>query len=221
MAKEIRDPIELSYQVLGVFLPARDTTAVLLSNAIFHLARNPHLWSELRETALKIDLDKLTFESLKSLVDFRYLIHETLRLQRPSGRIQRTAVRDTILPRGGGKDGQSPVLVKKGTVVSGNVWGLHHDEDIWGPDTHVFNPQRWAGKRPLWEFIPFMGGPRICPANQQVLTYASYTLVRLTREFVSIENRDPVLEYVELTKMTTQSRNGIKIALRRSLGEVI
>ena len=38
-------------------------------------------------------------------------------------------------------------------------------------------------------------------------------LVRLVREFARIENRDPVAEYVEFTKMTTESRNGVKIAL--------
>jgi len=157
----------------------------------------------------------LTFESLKSLVDFRYVIFETLRLQGPAGRQVRRAIRDTILPRGGGMDGQSPILVKKGTSVSANRFQMHHDPDIYGPDAYIFKPERWIGRRPLWEFVPFSGGPHICPANQQVLTYAIYTLVRLTREFVSIEKRDSVLEYVELMKMTTQSRNGVQIALWR------
>ena len=213
MAKQIRDPIELRYQILSVFLPARDTTSILVGNAIFHLARNPHIWAELRDTALKVNLDTLTFESLKSLINFRNVLHETLRLQGPSGRVIRTAVRDTVLPRGGGKGGQAPILVKKGTTVSLNVWCSHHDPDTWGPDVHVFKPDRWIGKRPLWEWVPFYGGPRICPAQQQVLTHASYALVRLTRHFTHIVNRDPVVDYVELTKMTTQSRNGVKIAL--------
>ena len=214
MAKQIRDPIELHYQIIGVFLPARDTTSTLLSNALFNLARNPHIWHQLRQTALQLDPEKLTFESLKSLKDFRYVIFETLRLQGPSGRSQTAAKRDTVLPRGGGADGQSPILVKRGTHLSSNVWAMHHDPDLY-PSPFVFKPERWAGKRQSWEFVPFLGGPRICPANQQVLTYATYTLVRLTREYAAIENRDPVLQYVELTKMTTRSRNGVKISLIR------
>ena len=51
------------------------------------------------------------------------------------------------------------------------------------------------------------------PAQQQVLNQATYVLVRLVQKFERIENRDPVDEYVELTKMTTESRNGVKIAL--------
>jgi cytochrome P450 len=214
MAKQIRDPIELRYHIIDIFLPARDGTSTLLSNALFNLARNPHIWAQLRQTALQLDPETLTFESLKSLKDFRDVIFETLRLQGPSGRSQTAAMRDTVLPRGGGKDGQSPILVKRGTHISSNIWAMHHDPDLY-PDPFVFKPERWVGKRLSWEFVPFLGGPRICPANQQVLTYATYTLVRLTREFASIENRDPVLQYVELTKMATRSRNGVKISLKR------
>ncbi|MCJ1382734.1 hypothetical protein MMC17_005847 [Xylographa soralifera] len=212
MAKQIRDPIELRYQVLAVFIPGRDTTGILVSNALFHLARNQHLWPKLRETALALDLATLTFERLKSLKPFQHVLQETLRLQGPSGRSVRRVERDIVLPRGGGEDGQAPILVEKGSLLDLNISCLHLDRDIWGADVHEFKPERWGGKRPLWEFVPFFGGPRICPANQQVLTQACYTLVRLAREFRRMENRDPVWKYVEEKKMTTQSRNGVKVA---------
>lgn len=70
-----------------------------------------------------------------------------------------------------------------------------------------------------WEFTPFLGGPRICPAQQQVLTQSVYLLVRMTRRFARIENRDTALEYVEMVRMTTESRNGVKVALFTSEGE--
>lgn len=104
------------------------------------------------------------------------------------------------------------MFVEKGNVVSMNLYAMHHDKDIWGDDAFEFNPYRWGDKRPLWQFVPFLGGPRICPAQQQVLTQAVYLLVRLTREFVRIENRDDVLEYVELLRGITESKNGIKVA---------
>ena len=213
MAKEIRDPIELRFQILNVFLPARDTTSIALGNALFHLARNPKVWTEMRSAALALGSRPLTFEVLKSLTLFKHVIFETLRLQGPSGRVLRTALHNTILPVGGGPDGQSPVFVERGAVVALHLWGLHHDRDIWGDDVDEFKPQRWVDRRPMWEFVPFLGGPRICPAQQQVLTQTVYVLVRLVREFAGIENRDSTQEYVELTKMTVESRNGVKIAL--------
>lgn len=125
----------------------------------------------------------------------------------------RTALRDTVLPVGGGPSGRSPVFVEKGVTVALHLWGLHHDRDIWGDDVDEFKPRRWVDRRPMWEFVPFLAGPRVCPAQQQVLTQAVYVLVRLVREFSGIENRDPSLEYVEVIKMTVESRNGVKIAL--------
>ena len=214
MAKEIRDPIELRYQILNVFLPARDTTSIAVGNALFHLARNPSIWTDLRNTALALGSQPLTFELLKSLVNFKYVVFETIRLQGPAGRVFRTAIRDTILPVGGGTDGRSPLFVEQGVVVALNKWALHHDRDIWGDDADEFKPQRWDDKRPTtWEFVPFWCGPRICPAQQQALTQIVYLLVRLVKAFSGIENRDPSRDYVELTKMTTESRNGVKIAL--------
>ena len=55
----------------------------------------------------------------------------------------------------------------------------------------------------------------MCPAQHQVLTQAVYLLVRMVREFERIENRDPCEDYVERTKMLTESANGIKVALFR------
>jgi cytochrome P450 len=212
MAKQVRDPIELRFQILHVFIAARATSSILMANVIFNLARNPEVWTELRKQSLALGDQPLTFELLKSLTFFRHVIHETLRLTGPSGRTRRQAIRDTILPVGGGPDGKAPVFVGKGTMVTLDLYSLHHDKDIWGQDVFEFNPHRWEGRKPMWEFIPFLGGPRMCPAQQQVLTQSVYFLVRLTREFFRIENRDEVLEYVEIARGTVESRNGIKVA---------
>ncbi|KAF7873928.1 hypothetical protein EAF04_002600 [Stromatinia cepivora] len=213
MVKQIKDPIRLRYQLMNVFMPGRDTTSVLVANCLFHLARNPEIWTQLRAESVGLGDQPLTFEVLKSLHSFRNVLYESLRLQGPAGRAQRLALKNTILPLGGGPDGKSPVLVKQGDVVALNTWGPNHDKDIWGDDVDEFKPQRFVNKRMGWDFTPFLGGPRICPAQQQVLTQTVYLLVRMTRKFARIENRDPVLEYVEMVRMTTESRNGVKVAL--------
>ncbi|TVY12842.1 Cytochrome P450 monooxygenase lepH [Lachnellula arida] len=207
MAKQIRDPIQLRYQILAIFLPARELTGVLLSNALFHLARNPDIWTQLRQTALKVDPEKLTFESLKSLKDFRNVIFETFRHQGPAGRTLRMATRDTTLPRGGGKDGQSPILVRKGTHVSSNNWALNHDADI-HPDPYVFKPERWVDKRQSWEFIPFSGGPRICPANQQLRTRSTKRKIWNVGDFPNLPQLRTLLPKIKTTTSTTNPERG-------------
>ncbi|KAF5875286.1 putative cytochrome p450 alkane hydroxylase protein [Botrytis fragariae] len=104
---------------------------------------------------------------------------------------------------GGGPDGKSPIFVEQGDAVALNICGPNHDKDIWGDDVEEFKPQRFNDKRMGWEFTPFLGGPRICPAQQEVLT----------------QSLDTVLEYVEMVRMTTESRNGVKVALFTSEGE--
>lgn len=215
LAKAIPDPIELRSQILQIWVPSRDTTALVVNNAIFHLARNPEIWDQLRVEILAVGDQPLTFELLKSLQLFKAVIHETLRLQGPSTRVVKVAVRDTVLPVGGGPDGKAPIFVEKGTTVLLNLWGLHHDKDIWGEDVYKFKPERWATKRFTWDFVPFFGGPRICPAQPQVLTHCLQVLARLAKEFTRIENRDPVQEYVEEWRLLPESRNGIKVAFYR------
>jgi cytochrome P450 monooxygenase len=109
MVKHMRGPIQLRYHVLGPFFPGRDTTAIAVSNVLFQLARHTHYWAQLRKKALEVQ-EPLTFEKLKSLVLFKYVLQETIRTIGPVARVWRVALKDTILPVGGGLDQKSPLL---------------------------------------------------------------------------------------------------------------
>lgn len=217
MAKQIRDPVALRFAVLNIFFPARDSTPIAFSNTLFNLARNPQFWADLRSEALALGDQPLTFNLLKTLTPFRNAIFEAIRLQGPSGRVQRTAIRDTVLPHGGGPDGSSPVFVPRGTVVAVNVYPKYHDREFWGEDVEAYRPSRFEDtKISTWDFTPFLGGPRRCPAQEMVITQGVYLLVAMVREFETIENRDECLEYVERIKMLCESRNGVQVALHPS-----
>lgn len=125
----------------------------------------------------------------------------------------RTAIRDTVLPVGGGKDGQSPVFVPKGTAVSYSVYAMHRRKDFYGADAEEFRPERWANLRPGWEYLPFNGGPRICVGQQYALTEAAYVTTRLAQRYSILESRDPGPWEEKLT-LTACSFNGAKVSLR-------
>lgn len=125
----------------------------------------------------------------------------------------RFAIADTVLPVGGGPDGQSPVFVPKDAIVTYSVWSMHRREDFYGPDANEFRPERWADLRPGWEYLPFNGGPRICVGQQYALTEAGYVTVRLAQQFAVLESRDPGPWEENLT-LTLCSRNGTKVSLR-------
>ncbi len=55
----------------------------------------------------------------------------------------RAAIKNTILPTGGGPEGKSPIFVKKGTAVGYCVYAMHRRKDLYGSDTEAFRPERW------------------------------------------------------------------------------
>lgn len=214
MAKHVRDPIALRYHMLGFFNPARDATSRMVANALFQLARHPHEWIKLRRVALELGDTPLTFENIKQLAEFRYVLHETIRTVGPAARVWRVALRDTVLPRGGGEDQTQQVFVPKGSPVVLGTWCENHDKDIWGDDVEEFRPDRFVGRKSSFEFLPFYGGPRICPAQQQAMAQGVYILVRLTQKYEMIENRDAEFEFLQLIKMGVESMNGVKICFK-------
>ncbi|KAG0645181.1 Cytochrome P450 monooxygenase himC [Hyphodiscus hymeniophilus] len=199
-------------ELLNILLAGRDTTASLLSFLWHIFARRPDVFDKVRAEVLKLGSDSPTFEQVKDMKYLQYCMNETLRLYPIVPANGRSAVRDTTLPVGGGPDGKSPILVKKGQRVSYHVYVMHRREDLYGPDAAEFRPERWETLRPSWQYLPFNGGPRICIGQQFALTEASYTTIRLLQAFKKIEPREftPILE---LQTLTMAVRAGVQVGL--------
>ncbi|KAG5989560.1 hypothetical protein E4U52_005467 [Claviceps spartinae] len=130
----------LRHETLHVFLPAFLSISNIFSAVLFHLARSPDVWDKLRTEALALGDEPLTFERLKSLHSFWDVFFEGLRVHGSSVRISRTAIRDTVIPSGGGPDGMSPVFVPKGRRIMLDMYAKFHDPQVWGEDADVFRP---------------------------------------------------------------------------------
>ena len=214
LAKETRDRKRIRNELLNVFLPAHDATGILLTNVMFNLCRQPRVWSKLRREILDKAPGPVSYDQVKGLSYLQLVIKETLRLYPAIGSVGRVARRDTILPLCGGPRGTSPIFVRKGDIVRTSFYALHRRKDIYGENAADFHPERWESlKPPPWSFLPCGGGPRACPGQQLGLAEVSYTLVRLLQAFQRVENRDPVFEFVERYKITTESCNGARVAL--------
>ncbi|PIG86239.1 hypothetical protein AARAC_004696 [Aspergillus arachidicola] len=197
LAKTTRDPYVLRSQLLNILLAGRDTTAGLLSWTMYWLARHPNIYAKLHGVVVSTfgtfssDTSLITFESLKSCTYLQRVLSEVLRLHPVVPENSRRAVRNTTLPRGGGRDGQSPLYIRAGEEVLYNTHVMHHRKDLWGEDAEEFRPERWDGRRPGWEYLPFNGGPRICLGQQFALTEAAYVVVRILQKYNQLENLDP------------------------------
>ncbi|KAF2713984.1 cytochrome P450 [Pleomassaria siparia CBS 279.74] len=198
LAKSAQDKLTLRYLVLSIFMPAHDNVAVALTNAFFHLSRNPDCWARLRAEILSTSSQPLTYELLGSFKYLNWVLREAHRLTPLHSGTVRVCLETTVLPSGGGPKGRSPLL---------------RDKSFWGEDADEFRPERWGTIKPTWEYIPFSGGPRICPAIKLVYTESEYIMATIVRRFSRLENRDEVLEWVEERRLTFQSRNGAKVGL--------
>lgn len=129
----------------------------------------------------------------------------------------KVAIKDTVLPRGGGLEGRDPLFVAKGSMVMYNFRSSMRDKKVYGEDADTFRPDRWADPdlRPSFSYLPFNAGPRICLGQQYALTEAYYVTVRLMQEFRKIENRDPKPWQEKLT-VTCCSLNGVQVGLYAS-----
>jgi cytochrome P450 len=208
--------------LLNLLLAGRDTTASLLSNLFFMLARHPAVYdrlvAEIRGIVSAANQPP-TLEDLRSMRYLRACINESLRLHPPIPRNSREALRHTTLPVGGGVDGTAPISIPKGAQVGYQVFSMHRRKDVYGEDADEFVPERWTERslRPGWAFLPFNGGPRVCIGQQFALNLASYTVCRLVQHFDRVESCDEAL-WREGLGISCSTGDGARVRLYRRVG---
>lgn len=153
MVEDTTDPIELRDQIHSLLTAGRENTANLLSWTFLLLSQHPAIYSKLR-TIILTDFGsgtgKLDFATLKTCRYLQYVMNETQRVYPVTLVNIRVAVRDTVLPTGGGADGTKPLAVRKGQWCDWIVYGLHKREDVWVKMRRSSGPSgarvaRWTG----------------------------------------------------------------------------
>ena len=76
LVKRTTDPVQLRSELMNVLLAGRDTTASLLSDTWFVLARRPDIWAKLREEVDALGGEKPTFEQIKEMKYLRWVFNE-------------------------------------------------------------------------------------------------------------------------------------------------
>lgn len=218
MASHDSDHEDLRSQLSLLLVPNNDTTSIFISNTIWHLARNPDAWAKCREEVIGLvgsDVEeavpKLTFSALRSMKFLNACLDETLRLNPNNVTQVRICVKDTTLPRGGGEDGHMPIFVRKGDMVQVTKTVQQRNPEYWGEDADDFRPERFVGLKPFWDFVPFSGGPRRCPAQMMVMTEGAYMLARLVLQYSRVEARD-ANPYKAIMRIGPSNKTGVLVA---------
>lgn len=76
LVKRTTDPVRLRSELLNILLAGRDTTASLLSDTWFVLARRPDIWAKLREEVDALGGEKPTLEQIKEMKYLKWVLNE-------------------------------------------------------------------------------------------------------------------------------------------------
>eukprot|EP00978_Attheya_sp_CCMP212_P036899 scaffold170562_cov47-Attheya_sp.AAC.1 len=197
--KQLRDDL------MTMLIAGHETTAAVLTWALFELSKDPEAMAKAREEIDRVVGDRVpTLEDIKEMKYLRLVVAETLRLYpEPPLLIRRCREEDT-LPKGGGRE----ATIIRGMDIFMSLYNLHHDGRFW-PEPDRFDPERftrpyknpdipeWAGFDPRkWDdklypneiasdfaYLPFGGGARKCVGDDFATLEATVTLAMVLRRF--------------------------------------
>ncbi|KAM3067383.1 hypothetical protein ACMFMG_005260 [Clarireedia jacksonii] len=179
-----------------IVVAGSETTATLLSGAIYFLTMSPQFLTKLTGEVRsayenEADIDLLNTQNLTYL---NAVVNESLRIYTP---VPGSGPR--ITARGGSMI--AGYFIPQNTIVDINMWTVHHDPNSFTlPDSFV--PERWLGderfKNDRLDAVePFSAGPRNCIGRNLAYAEIRMVLARLVWNFdieISHEDRDWVVD---------------------------
>ncbi|GAB2258381.1 hypothetical protein Droror1_Dr00014541 [Drosera rotundifolia] len=168
--------------LVALLVAGYETTSTIMTLAVKFLTDKPLALAQLKEEQKNIrtnrgQTDALTWIDYKSMPFTQCVINETLRYANIIGGIFRRATSDVQV---GG------FTIPKGWKVFASFRAVHMNENHF-KDARTFNPWRWqtdgGAKYPSQVFMPFGGGPRLCPGYELARVSISIFLHRLVTQF--------------------------------------
>ncbi|CAA0839449.1 Cytochrome P450 82C4 [Striga hermonthica] len=189
-----------------------DTTVVMLVWAFSLILNNPHVLKKAQEELDRhVGKQRQVEESdIRNLVYLQAITKETLRLY-PAGPLGGTREFSEDCTVGG-------YHVPKGTWLLVNLWKLHRDPHVWGPDALEFKPERFLSihknmdvRGSDFELIPFGAGRRICPGSNLGLQMMHFVLANLLHSFDFWTEGDEGIDMTESAGLTTMKATPLDI----------
>jgi cytochrome P450 len=199
---------EIFSQYLLFVGAGEDTTSHLLTMCIYQFTQSPSCVQRLREEIQQnvADVEKMTYEEMKTLTVLDAFIQEALRLYSPApGILFRIAAQDLTI---------GDLKIKKDTIVNVMInlesWRKFKDPDTFSLDRWLENGE---GKKLNDGFIcaPFYAGPRNCIGQHLALTEAKIFLVRFISKF-DVKLKEGY-ELSMVTRFVYEPRDPLKVTI--------
>jgi cytochrome P450 len=197
--KQLRDDL------MTMLIAGHETTAAVLTWALFELLRNPECMKKTQEEIDRVIGDRTpTLDDIKEMKYVRLVIAETLRLYPEPPLLIRRCRTEDKLPKGGGRE----ATVIRGMDMFLALYNIHRDEKYWEepekfdpmrftrkfvnpdiPEWEGFDPAKWEGRlypnelAADFAYLPFGGGPRKCIGDEFATLEATVTLAMVLRRY--------------------------------------
>lgn len=204
---------DITAQALIFFFAGFESVATLMCFTVYELAADPFVQQKLRmeiDNVLKESNGTLTYETLLKMEYLDMVISETLRKWPTAVGTDRVCVKPyTIEPE---REGEKPLHLEKGDVISILMYGMHRDEALF-PNPDRFDPERFNSENKKniapYTYIPFGVGPRSCIANRFALLETKILIFNLIQHFevVAVDKSDIPIK-LSSKQFTLNAKNG-------------
>ncbi|KAF9234848.1 cytochrome P450 [Melanogaster broomeanus] len=167
--------VDVLAQIPTFLVAGHESTSSAATWALYAMTVAPEVQTKLREELLSVDTETPSMDDLMALPYLDAVVRETLRAHAPVPSTVRVAVKDDVLPLEKpftDKHGvvRDAIRISKGDQIFIPILVMNRSEELWGPDAHEFNPERWQNLPKSVSRIPgvwghmlsFLGGPRAC-----------------------------------------------------------
>ncbi|ORY30175.1 cytochrome P450 [Naematelia encephala] len=180
-----------------------ETTGITLSLILYELSRNQPFQDLLRKELFAVGGGQLSFDDLQSgkATHLDAVIKEVLRVYPANIRIIRRAETDQVLPlsqplpSAKERAGDTQLLIPANTDVVIPLAAINTLKSIWGPDAHLFKPERWLEKDGIPETVKvlpqgyeriftFVSGPRACLGMRFALAEMRVLLSQILSSYI-------------------------------------
>ncbi|KAK9911141.1 hypothetical protein M0R45_035064 [Rubus argutus] len=193
-----------------IYIAGHETTAASVAWSLMLLALHPDWQARVRAEVLEICGDKpLHADMLPSMKVLTTVIQESLRLYPPASLLGREAF-ETISFKN--------IVIPNGVVLLVPISYLHQNPDIWGPDAHKFNPERFANGvlnacNAPHAYMPFGVGSRICAGQHLAIMELKVILSLILSKFCF--SLSPAYRHSPSYKIITEPEHGLILRMRR------
>ncbi|KAK9951032.1 hypothetical protein M0R45_006494 [Rubus argutus] len=174
--QQIKDT-DIANELNALFIAAYDNVFITLCSIIMYLSDYPQVYDAVLKEQMEIADSKAQGELLylEDIQKMKYLWSvacEVLRLEPPNPGTFREAISDFVY---------EGYLIPKGMKLYWSVFSTHKNPDYF-PDPEKFDPSRFEGGGPApYSYVPFGGGPRMCPGRE----YARLTMLVFLHNLVT------------------------------------